>query len=152
MIQRKQSLFLLLALILDVICLCMPVGAFVPEGMGVRSEMYNLWIMGGEGAADLSVWWQFAILLLACPLLIVALLAYKKRMAQSRYCIIAMLMHLLWCVAVVVNGYVLNADAYGSFAFQWAALLPVVSLVFTFMARKAVLADEALVRAADRIR
>ena len=45
MIQRKQTLYLLLALIITVICLCLPVATLVPQGMGVDMPMYNLWVV-----------------------------------------------------------------------------------------------------------
>ena len=34
MIQRKQSLFLLVAVIACLICFLMPIGVILPEGMG----------------------------------------------------------------------------------------------------------------------
>ena len=64
MIQRKQTVFLLLALIVTLVCLCLPVGKFVPQTMGVDMPMYNLWLVDGNGGHDFSVWPTFAILLI----------------------------------------------------------------------------------------
>jgi hypothetical protein len=36
--------------------------------------------------------------------------------------------------------------------FQFGALLPIVSALFTWLARRSILADEALVRSVDRLR
>ena len=45
MIQRIQTVYLLLALVLTVVCLCMPVGVFHTPEMGGDVEMYNLWTL-----------------------------------------------------------------------------------------------------------
>ena len=42
MIQRKQTLFLLLAVIVCALCLFLPVGSVEPKGMGADSLIYNL--------------------------------------------------------------------------------------------------------------
>ena len=52
---------------------------------------------------------------------------------------------------IVELRFVLN-DGMGTFKPGFALILPAVSLILYVMARKAILADEALVRAADRIR
>ena len=97
MIQRKQTVFLFLALLTTIACLCLPVGSFEPKGMGAESMLMNLWISDANGGKDFNVWALFAILLVTCPINLVAFI-------------------LLW------------------------------------LARHSILADEALVRAADRIR
>ena len=61
MLQRKQTVFLLLALILTVVCLCLPVGLFTPENMQPTSLMVNLWVNMPDGAHDYSVWPLFAV-------------------------------------------------------------------------------------------
>ena len=40
MIQRKQSLFLLVAVIAYVLCLFLPVGIIQPEGMGTAISVH----------------------------------------------------------------------------------------------------------------
>ena len=64
MIQRKQTLFILIALILSLVCLCLPIASFSAEGMGVPSQMYNLWILSDGGVRDFAPWPLFVLLLL----------------------------------------------------------------------------------------
>ena len=54
MIQRKQTLFLILAVIVSVCCLSLPVATLLPSGMGAPSQVLNLWIADGNGARDFS--------------------------------------------------------------------------------------------------
>ena len=48
MIQRKQSLFLLVAVIAYVLCLFLPVGIIQPEGMGTAISVHCLGTVNGE--------------------------------------------------------------------------------------------------------
>ena len=152
MIQRKQTLFLLLAVIAAISCLCLPIGEFATGNvLGGNSVMYNLWIVRPDGSYDFSVWALFAILLVTCPISLMAIFSYKNRMVQSRFCMFNILLALGWYIvfaAMALN----TGGAAGGFRVSIAAALPAVSMLLHFMARKAILADEALVRSADRIR
>ena len=44
MIQRKQSIFLLIAFIVSVVCLCQPLGTVEPAGMGASFKLNNLFL------------------------------------------------------------------------------------------------------------
>lgn len=153
MIQRKQTLFLLLATILTVICLCLPLGSFTDAaniGKGT-STLYNLWLTTPDGGHIFPAWVLFAILLLTCPIAFVAIFTYHNRIVQSRLCMFNMLLVIGWYVVFAV--FALNLkEAYGEFSLSFTSVFPAVAVILYFMARKAILADEALVKAADRIR
>lgn len=150
MIQRKQTLFLLLAFIFTVCCLCMPIGGY-NHGLGLEGTMYNLWITESSGAHDMSVWALFAILLITCPICLVAIFSYRNRLVQSRFCVFNILLIVGWYI--VYTAIILSLKkANGMVYFTPACVFPLVSVILYFMARKAILADEKLVRDADRIR
>lgn len=149
MIQRKQTLFLLAALIATFVCLCLPVAVFVPEGMGTSMPMFNLWVVEGSGNHNFTPWPLFAVLLLTTPINIAAIFGYRNRKQQARMCAFCMFLIVGWYAVYAVFSQWLD---FGQFRVQWPAALPFVALVFYFLARKGILADEALVRAADRIR
>ena len=145
MIQRKQTLFLLLALALTVLCLCLPLGHYT-HGMTDAGTLYNLWISATDGKHDFSVWALFAILLITCPITICAIFGYRNRIVQSRFCMFNMLLILGWYIVFTVI--VAGKDT----KLSVSTILPVVALILNFMAHKAIIADEKLVRDADRIR
>lgn len=158
MIQRKQTVFLLLAVIMTVICLCMPLGSFTGTGIlglggtiGSITTMYNLWLTLSEGTRDYSIWMLFAILLITCSISVIAIFSYHNRIVQSRFCMFNMLLVLGWYIVYAVLALNL-ADVFGKYCPSYTSVFPAVSFVLYFIARKAILADEALVRAADRIR
>lgn len=152
MIQRKQTIFLLIAVILTVFCLCLPLGTFTSESvLGEKHDMYNLWIAMADGSHDYSIWALFVIQLLTCPIALIAIFMYHNRIVQSRFCTFNIFLIIGWYIVYKV--FALNLEGtYGQFSMSYTSVFPLISLILYFMARKAILADEALVRAADRIR
>lgn len=150
MIQRKQTLFLLIALILTVCCMSMSIGGY-NHGLGLEGKMYNLWITNATGGRDFSVWALFAILLITCPINLTAIFTYHNRMVQSRFCMFNILLIIGWYIVFAVFILGLKKEN-GMVYFTPACVFPLVSLILYAMARKAIIADEKLVRAADRIR
>ena len=49
MIQRKQTLYLLAALIVTIVCLCLPIASLKASGMEPDSIVTNLWIRSNTG-------------------------------------------------------------------------------------------------------
>lgn len=152
MIQRKQTLFLLAALILNIICLCLPLGHFVADGnINSTSTMFNLWITMPNGSHNYSVWALFATLLITCPISLIAIFMYHNRIVQNRFCIFNILLILGWYAVYAVFAINLT-ESIGHYKISFTSILPLIAVILYLMARRAILADEALVRAADRIR
>ena len=150
MIQRKQTVFLFLALLATIACLCLPVGSFEPQGMGTENQLMNLWINEANGGRNFSVWALFAILLVTCPINTFAIFDYHNRKRQARFCMFSMLMIIGWYIVYGVFSQVLMPGF--TFHVEFAASLPLIAFILLWLARHSILADEALVRAADRIR
>ena len=150
MIQRKQTLFLLLAVILYIVTLSMPVATVTSQGL-TQGRVYCLLWLDSMGAAHFQYWPLFAILLLSSALSFYTIFLYKSRPFQATLCLVCMLLSLIWYIALVVVSKMMAPDAV-EFHASWPAVLPAVAVILTFMARKAILADEKLVKAADRLR
>lgn len=150
MIQRKQTLWMLLALVVSIVCLSTPIARLEPMGMGTGDSMYNLWIQLAGGTHDYSVWPLFALLLITCPLQICAILLYGNRPLQSRICLLNMLLYVVWYVVFAVQTRIGGNEV--SFHPTLSACLPALATILSFMAYKGIQHDERLVRAADRIR
>ena len=116
MIQRKQTLFLLVAAILGLV----------------------FWLS----------WTLFVIQALASALSLYTIFIYKKRPRQATLCLVAILLHFVWYILMAVLIQQGKADE----QLPIVACFPLLSAILCFMARKAILADERLVKAADRIR
>lgn len=150
MIQRKQSIFLLLAFIASVVCLCLPLGYIEPAGMGIGFKLYNLMLDKGS-SVDYSVCGLFGILLFSCVLSLGNIFLFKNRKLQGNLCVCNEFLLVAWYITLgVVSRNSVSADA--SLHVAFAACLPAVAIVLNVMARAGIIHDEKLVRAADRIR
>lgn len=140
----------MIALVLTLACLCMQVGSLEPKTMGESMQIYNLWIVEA-GKHNYTVAGMFLALLLTCPLNIKAILSFNDRMMQSKLCTYCILLLLAWHAILGVCLWLLSSDEL-MFRANIAMCLPLICIIFYAMARKAILADEKLVRDADRIR
>ena len=152
--QRIQTVYLLLAFILTVVCLCFPLGYFEPAAMGGNTVMYNLWNVMPDGTRDFgAVWPLFVLLLITCPLNLWAIISFKNRKFQVRLCTICVFLIFLWvCYGIgVVRGQNLGFES-KFHPYYFNDLLPVLAFVFYMLARLGIIKDEKLVRSMDHIR
>ncbi|MBQ8702127.1 MAG: DUF4293 domain-containing protein [Prevotella sp.] len=155
MIQRKQTLYLLVAVILSVVALTQPIAELAPVTMGANHVVYNLWVLvsNGMGAeTDYSVSPLFVILLVATSLELITIFLYKHRPVQSRCCLGIMCLLLIWYVAYAALMVMMSEEYNAKWHFSWASCLPAAALLLVFLARMGVNADEALVRRSERLR
>ena len=156
MIQRKQTLFLLLAVIVCALCLFLPVGSVEPKGMGADSLVYNLGVVMGDGGLAFSTTCLplFVLLSVTAILSLVTIFLYKNRKVQMSICKCTMLLQVLWVIdyVLILLGIIPIPEVQGKMGIEFAACLPIVSLILVAMAYKGVNDDEKLVKAADRIR
>lgn len=151
MIQRKQTLFLLIAVVLNFLCLIFPIAEFIPRGVGVNPLMYNLWIEDGQGSVSFASAPLFGILFLETIVSVVTIFRYNNRRQQIKFCSLNILLLVLWYITYAIV-FSLNSIEDGDFKLHMVAIFPLISLILTMMAKRGVKADEALIRAADRIR
>lgn len=156
MIQRKQTLFLLAAVIAYVVCLFLPVGGIIPEGMCTDTSVHCLGTVSDETGIhfDATCIPLFLLCAVSAILSLVTIFMYKNRKLQMNLCGITLLFSVLWYVDYLVMyfGLVGLENVEGKLQPEFGACLPLIGLIFVAMARKGVSDDEKLVRAADRIR
>jgi len=148
MIQRKQTLFLLAAIVLLVICMSSQVATFFDDSGTSFAQMYNLWLTDGQGHHSFQSAPLFISLLLTILLSVVNIFLYTRRKLQANLCLVGMFLLVGWYVLLAV----LPQSIGGELVLEWPSSLPAVSIILMFLARKGILADEKLVRSLDRIR
>ena len=160
MIQRIQTLYLLLVVALGITLCFVPVVQFVtPED----AEVVRAWELTALGMTETTVTELPAIqlnglwgLLLASALIpvlaLVDIFLYNKRLLQARLNIFTIMLCLGYYGVLAIYIYLaklmIDVDVY---VMGWACL-PLGCLVLTSMATRRILKDEAMVRAADRLR
>ena len=112
MIQRKQTVFLLLTCIVALVCLFM------------------------------RLQWLDALQAVSAVLSAYTIFQFRRRILQARLCLAGLFVIFAWYIGLaVLEGRVGTVEG-----------LPMVNAILIFLARKGILDDEKLVRAADRIR
>ena len=149
MIQRIQTLYLLAVTILMVVCLCTSVGSIIAADNTI-SEFSNLCITAADGTKDYAPWALFAILLVVAVLSLGTIFLFKKRMLQIRLTIFSSIMLIGYYVTLAAFIFMLAEDV--TFSASWTVCLPFVAIVLNWLAIRAIGADEALVKAYDRLR
>lgn len=150
MIQRIQTLYLLAVVILGILLVWMPVVQFVSPEEAAELQIYELNALGG---APLQGLWGLLVTTLLIPVLALTdIFLYKKRLVQARLNIFLAMLCLGYYGVLAI--YIWLAKM--SLGLDWhilpCASFPLICLVLTLMATRRILKDEALVRAADRIR
>ena len=159
MIQRIQTLYLLVAGIFPVISLFVPLVVF-SEG----ARWASMSAFGCESALvqELAGFHPYGLLvftLLASLSALYAIFGYKNRKSQIKkvyltivFNVMTIVFNVIWYVALGAYTYSVSERIGLGYTFTISALLPIIALIALFLALKGIRKDEALVRAADRIR
>lgn len=132
-----------------VICLCNPVGTIVSESKEI-SEFGNLFISLPDGTKDYAPWALFVILLLVAILSFGTIFLFKKRMLQIRITIFSTILLIGYYLTLIAYIFMLAENT--TFSASWSICLPLVGIILNWLAIRGIGADEALVKAYDRLR
>ena len=167
MIQRIQSIYLLLAAALMATFLFCPIAQFTtPDGIysftsqGVSTVMAEPAAIPAEAGAAITqtsvftpTWGIMALGAVIALLAVVAIFLYKNRPTQARICMINAFFLVTFYIIIFLSGYTFHEDLAAT-ATSWSAcvVIPFVALVLDILAYRAINKDERLVRSLDRIR
>ncbi len=149
MIQRIQTLYLLAIVALGIALIWQPVVQLItPEGTDLQ-----VWELSALGGVPMQGLWGLLVTTILIPVLaLIDIFLFKKRLLQARLNIfLAMLCLGYYGVLAIYVWQAKLALGVDWHVLPWASI-PLVYFVFTLMATRRILKDEALVRAADRIR
>ena len=154
MIQRIQSIYLLLVAIL------MGVATFVPliilkalDNLDGMPYIFTSLGIGQPTLLEYPTWGVCSFTLLATILAFINIFLYKKRKLQIKLSSCIAIIILLFYVTVYVYFSSYTAKYNLSFtSLQYGLVLPLIALIFNILAIIKIKKDEKLVRSLDRIR
>jgi hypothetical protein len=152
MIQRIQTLHLLLATAMMSLTLFLPLATIVYGGNELILKAFTL--RGVEGVDTTLPLYLGVLLAVTTALLLAIIFIYKKRLAQIRLCVSAIVLLLGSATLIGLYCYRLCDILTGDLVFTlgFASLIPVVAIIPVVLAIRGIAKDEALVRSLDRIR
>lgn len=152
MIQRIQSIYLLVVTGLLITAMCLPMGQFIASD-GVSASVFKpLGVTLADGGFQ-STWGLFGILLLSTVVAFCTIFLFRNRMLQIRMTVFNSLLLIGYYVAFLVFVFMLKGDLNAvTFQLGWALCLPAVSIILNYLSFRAIYRDEVMVKAADRLR
>jgi len=155
MIQRIQSVFLIIALALIALMFAFPLAQF----SGSNQIFYKLMHNGLYQISDKSfILVQFKYFLsvfigLAELLLLISIFLFKNRLIQIRICWFSILvLAVVATLEFILYNSILGKGQFSSHALTWTAIMPVFSVILTYLAIRAIKKDDDLVKSVDRLR
>ncbi|MDY0343917.1 MAG: DUF4293 domain-containing protein [Lentimicrobium sp.] len=158
MIQRKQTLFLIVAAIALVALYFFPVASFWSELAYYKFFIYKLELQGPMEAnlfqkglvMPLGIFNGIIVLVI-----LISIFLFKKRRQQMRLVKLSILMNvilvgLIFFVYASLIGKTLNTSA--DYSGDAGIYFPLICLIMLILANRAILKDEKLVRSVDRLR
>ena len=113
-------------------------------------QLYELTALGG---APLQGLWGLTITTVLIPVMaLVDIFLYRRRILQARLNIFTVMLCLGYYGVLAIYVWLAKMSLAADWYLTVWASFPLVSLILTLMATRRILKDEALVRAADRIR
>lgn len=157
MIQRIQTLFLVLAVLLNVAGLFLPLWsggtgemAQTVSGLSVEEAGESVLFLDHQQSTMMTAHTGFvALAIISSVWLLLVIFQFNNRQKQMRWTFVGMLMICVQILALVLLTMQIKAADAGP---EYGGLAPVLALVFAWMAARQIKKDEDLVRSVDRIR
>lgn len=147
-IQRIQTVYLLIAVIL------MVVFAFVPAltfELADKTVLYGALETGRAGNLHINPL-LITLIILISLLAFIDIFLYKNLQRQMTVCFVDIIIGLAMLVAIGIQAFVVGNREGWTVSWQWYVLLPVLSIIFLMMAHKAMSRDKKKLLDADRLR
>lgn len=158
MIQRIQSIFLLLAFLAAVALFFYPMAGIYSNLTAYKFYVYELKNMVPGEASQFSFMTTFPLLLLnilVAALSVICVFLYKNRIRQAKIVRLAILLEIILIALVFfVYASIIERNLFASpnYLDEAGIYFPLISLIFLIMANRFIMKDEKLVRSADRLR
>ncbi len=147
-IQRIQSVYLLIAVILMVVFAFFPALTFQ---LGEREFVYGALEAGKVGVTHIDPLMLMLVILISV-LALIDIFLYKNLQRQMTVCFVDIIIGLAMLIAIGIQAYVVGTRENVVVTWQWYLILPVLSIIFLMLAHKAMSSDKKKLHDADRLR
>ena len=152
MLQRPQTLYLLLVTILSILLLTGPLAILSLEGAAYVLKHSGLSTPDGV-KMELATWPMTTLFLVGAHLALISIFAYKNRIRQMRIAIFLIFIFIGMVAMILYYVAVAKGQLDGALVlYRWRVVIPPISAILTYLAFRRIRRDELLVKAYDRIR
>ena len=147
-IQRIQSIYLLIAVILMVVFAFFPALTFE---LADKTVLYGALESGRAGSMHINPL-LLTLIILITFLAFVDIFLFKNLQRQMTVCFVDIIIGLAMLVAICIQAFVVGNREGWTVSWQWYVLLPILSIIFLMLAHKAMSNDKKKLRDAERLR
>ncbi len=149
MIQRIQTVYLLIVTGILIAAMCLPLGTVTNLSINTIEIFKPLGFMVGD--VFQSTWALFSILLIAAIIDFVAIFLFKNRILQIRMAIFSTCLLVGYYLTFLAFYFMLLGDLF-LYKIHWALCLPLIGIILNYLAIRAIGADEAKIQSLNRLR
>lgn len=152
MLQRIQTVYLLVVFILSILLLTGPLAFITQDQAGLYLKHSGVFDLDGVNV-EVATWPLTVMIVVSIVLSLYAILSYLKRSRQMRLTLFLMFFNLglIGLTYYYVNFIMRNFEGM-QFVFQWRIIIPPIMLVLLILAFRGIRKDDLMVKAYDRIR
>jgi len=147
MIQRIQSLYLLLTVILCSLLFALPFAEIAKDGSVFLFTSNGISLDGSVKQGTIAVVLLIALIVI---LHLFAIFCYKNRILQKKIVLVGIISLIGLLGLIFYYSYFYFSGA--KISFQTAFIFPLISIILDYLAIRGINKDEALIRSIDRIR
>ena len=153
MIQRIQSLYLLLITVLMVVMMFLPLATFQQGMMLFNFDVMGLSTVETQPQLIYPTWGLFILAAVISLLALITIFLFRKRILQIRLCIFNALLMIGFYALFVYFLYTVRNHIPGcGMNIKLAVSFPIICLILDYLAIRNIGADETLVRSLERLR
>ena len=156
MIQRIQSVFLIFVIIVQIVMFFSPLAVFISDMSYYKLFLTEMKNMTPDSNMDMSRLIAMPLAIMNAVIIIIAgitIFKFKNRVLQLRLNRFNILLIIILVVGILFGYPQWMLQQAGSIVtYEYGAYLPLISIVFLFLANIYTGKDEKLIRSADRLR
>ena len=153
MIQRIQTVYLLLTVILTALLFFMPVASLtIPNEFSYQFYTTKV-IQAGEPEVFIAYNWMSMILnILITVLSILIIFLYKKRFLQLRLCVVNIILLTGMLVLMWMQVRNMTTELHADRQWGFSLCFPLIDIILNWLALRGIIRDISLLKSYDRIR
>lgn len=162
MIQRIQSVYLLLAAVMGVLIFFFPIATYLSDTNYFNFMIYAIENLSRDPFDEMGVvadritnWFTIPLSVLQILIVVIALITifrYRKRTLQMRLNYLNIFLNVLLVGGIFYASTILEQETGVRPQYGIGGIFPLIAIVLTFLANHNIRKDERLIRSADRLR
>lgn len=155
MLQRIQTVYLFIIVLLSGFMLFSPLADLLSSALGLTYvvNLKGIYLVQDSGDIYQSTVWSLSMVTILIPMLsLITIFSFKNRVKQIRYCVINMLLMILFYVLLFLYLWLASKNLQADWHLRTTCIFPLICMILNYLAIGAIGKDEALVKSMDRIR